>query len=189
MIRSSPYAFVLLRNLTEASGAIYDEKPVLACFENCHWIQIWTQWQLSWWLKYNLLEVVGDWSEHPVTIGKTYNFKYQLSPIYYKDSQKLAVPHYKLNLKNMHLFYDRSGYFKVTVDLKGSEPYEYVLNPTLGDTTLVIGEAVISRGNFRFPIFGDGEQTQITIASTSMFPLSIQGAEYEAMVTKHSSHM
>ena len=137
----------------------------------------------------NTLYATGDWSEHPVTLGKEYEFKYQLSPIYYKDSQKISVPHYKLNLKNMHLFYDRSGYFKVTVDMKGSDTYEYVLNPTLGDTTLVIGEAVISRGNFRFPIFGDGEQTQITIASTSMFPLSIQGAEYEAMVTKHSSHM
>ena len=137
----------------------------------------------------NTLIATGNWSEHPVTVGKEYEFKYQLSPIYYKDSQKISVPHYKLNLKNMHLFYDRSGYFKVTVDMKGSDTYEYVLNPTLGDTTLVIGEAVISRGNFRFPIFGDGEQTQITIASTSMFPLSIQGAEYEAMVTKHSSHM
>ena len=134
------------------------------------------------------LEVVGDWSEHPVTIGKTYNFKYQLSPIYYKDSQKLAVPHYKLNLKNMHLFYDRSGYFKVTVELKGSDPYEYVLNPTLGDETLVVGEAVISRGNFRFPIFGDGEQTKITIQSNSMFPVAIQGAEYEALTTSHSRH-
>ena len=134
------------------------------------------------------LEVVGNWTAHPLTIGKTYNFKYQLSPIYYKDSQKLAVPHYKLNLKNMHLFYDRSGYFKVTVELKGSDPYEYVLNPTLGDETLVVGEAVISRGNFRFPIFGDGEHSKITIQSNSMFPLSIQGAEYEALTTSHSRH-
>jgi hypothetical protein len=134
------------------------------------------------------LRTIGDWTAHPVTIGKTYNFKYQLSPIYYKDSQKLAVPHYKLNLKNMHLFYDRSGYFKVTVELKGSDPYEYVLNPTLGDETLVVGEAVISRGNFRFPIFGDGEQTKITIQSNSMFPVAIQGAEYEALTTSHSRH-
>jgi hypothetical protein len=86
------------------------------------------------------------------------------------------------------MFYDRSGYFKVTVDMKGSETYEYVLNPTLGDETLVVGEAVISRGNFRFPIFGDGEQTKITVQSNSMFPVSIQGAEYEALVTNHSSH-
>ena len=134
------------------------------------------------------LEVLGDWSAHPVTIGKTYNFKYQLSPIYYKDSQKLAVPHYQLSLKNMHLFYDKSGYFKVTVDLKGSGQYNYVLNPTLGDETLVIGEAVISRGNFRFPIFGDGEKSVITIESNSMFPMSIQGAEYEAVTTSHSQH-
>ena len=137
----------------------------------------------------NTLIATGNWSEHPVTIGKEYNFKYQLSPIYYKDSQKLAVPHYKMNLKNMHLFYDRSGYFKVTVELKGSEPYEYKLNPTLGDETLVIGEAVISRGNFRFPIFGDGEDTKITIQSNSMFPVTIQGAEYEALTTSHSRHM
>ena len=134
------------------------------------------------------LEALGNWSSHPVTIGKTYNFKYQLSPIYYKDSQKLAVPHYKMNLKNMHLFYDRSGYFKVTVELKGSDTYEYKLNPTLGDETLVIGEAVISRGNFRFPIFGDGEHSKITVQSDSMFPVTIQGAEYEAMTTSHSRH-
>ena len=135
-----------------------------------------------------ILTCVGDWSDHPVTIGKQYLFKYQLSPIYYKDSQKLAVPHYKLNLKNMHLFYDRSGYFKVTVEMKGSETYEYTLNPTLGDEILKVGEAVISRGNFRFPIFGDGEHTKITVESSSMFPLSIQGAEYEALVTNHSTH-
>ena len=135
-----------------------------------------------------ILTCVGDWSDHPVTIGKQYLFKYQLSPIYYKDSQKLAVPHYKLNLKNMHLFYDRSGYFKVTVEMKGSETYEYTLNPTLGDEILKVGEAVISRGNFRFPIFGDGEHTKITVESSSMFPLSIQGAEYEALTTSHSTH-
>ena len=131
---------------------------------------------------------VGDWTDHPVIIGKQYKFKYQFSPIYYKDTQKLAVLHYKLSLKNMHLFYDKSGYFKVTVDLKGSEPYYYILNPTLGDELMVIGTAVISRGNFRFPVFGDGEQSKITVESDSMFPMSIQGAEYEAHLTTHSKH-
>jgi len=134
--------------------------------------------------------VLGDWSAGKVYVGRPYEFKYTLSPIYYKDSQKLSVPHYKLNLKNMHLFYDDSGYFKVKVNFKSTDTvYEYVLNPTLGDETLVVGEATISRGNFRFPIQGDGEKTEITISSNSMFPVSIQGGEYEALSVTHSKHM
>jgi len=136
------------------------------------------------------VSVIGDWTEGKVYIGRPYTFKYTLSPIYYKDSQKLSVPHYKLNLKNMHLFYDDSGFFKVQVNFKATDTiYEYVLNPTLGDETLVIGEATISRGNFRFPIQGDGEKTEITITSDSMFPVSIQGGEYEALSVTHSKHM
>ena len=136
-----------------------------------------------------ILQVIGDWTDGPVLIGKKYNFKYQLSPIYYKDSQKLSVPHYKLSLKNMHMFYDDSGYFKVTVNLRGSGEYYYTLDPTLGDPTLTIGTAVISRGNFRFPIQGDGETSTITIQSDSMLPCSIAGAEYEALSVTHSKHM
>ena len=90
----------------------------------------------------------------------------------------------------MHLFYDQSGYFKVEVTFKSSKTtYEYALNPTLGDEILSIGEATISRGNFIFPIQGDGEKTEITISSDSMFPVSIQGGEYEALSVTHSRHM
>ena len=137
----------------------------------------------------NTLFMIGDWSGGEVYVGKQYTFKYQLSPIYYKDSQKLSVPHYKLSLKNMHMFYDDSGYFKVTVNLRGSGEYYYTLDPTLGDPTLTIGTAVISRGNFRFPIQGDGETSTITIESNSMFPCSLAGAEYEALSVTHSKHM
>ena len=135
------------------------------------------------------LFMLGDWTDGPVYVGKQYTFRYQLSPIYYKDSQKLSVPHYKLSLKNMHMFYDDSGYFKVTVGLKGSGDYYYTLDPTLGDPTLTIGTAVISRGNFRFPIMGDGETSTITVESDSMLPCSLAGAEYEALSVTHSKHM
>ena len=137
----------------------------------------------------NTLMMIGDWTDGTVYVGKQYLFKYQLSPIYYKDSQKLSVPHYKLNLKNMHMFYDDSGYFKVVVSLRGSGDYNYTLDPTLGDPTLTIGTAVISRGNFRFPIMGDGETSTITIESNSMLPCSLAGAEYEALSVTHSKHM
>ena len=89
----------------------------------------------------------------------------------------------------MHMFYDDSGYFKVTVNLRGSGEYYYTLDPTLGDPTLTIGTAVISRGNFRFPIQGDGETSTITIERDSMFPCSLAGAEYEALSVTHSKHM
>jgi len=136
----------------------------------------------------NTVMAPGDWTTDEVYVGRKYDFKYQLSPIYYKDSQKLSVAHYKLNLKNFHLYYDNSGYFKVNVNLSGTD-YEYTLAPTLGDPITVIGSVVISRGNFRFPIFGDGEKTPITITSDNILPMSIQGAEYEALSVTHSKHL
>jgi len=134
------------------------------------------------------LSCPGNWTQEKLIIGREYLFKYQLSPIYYKDSQKIAVPHYKMNLKNMHLFYDYSGFFKVTVDLPGGQQYIYTLQPKIGSDELEIGNAHLDSGNFRFPIFGDGEETTITIESDSMFPMSIQGAEYEAQITSYSRH-
>ena len=89
-----------------------------------------------------------------------------------------------MNLKNMHLFYDYSGYFRVTVDLPGGQQYIYSLQPKIGSDELEIGKAHLDSGNFRFPIFGDGEETTITIESDSMFPMSIQGAEYEAAIAE-----
>ena len=134
------------------------------------------------------LEAFGDWSASDVYIGRPYTFKYEFSPIYYKDAQKVSVPHYNMNIKNFNLFYDDSGYFKVTVTQNSGTSYNYQLSPTLGSQNMVVGNASITRGTFKFPVFGDSIKTRIGIESDSMFPCSFQGGAFEALMTTHSTH-
>lgn len=130
----------------------------------------------------------GNYTASTVYIGKPYTMTYTLSPIYFKDENKVAVPHYNLQLKNMHLFYNNSGYFQVDIEPKNRDKYIYKLVPALGDSALKVGGITISKGRFKFPVFGNAETTKITITSDSMLPCTLQGAEWEALLTTQSKH-
>ena len=134
------------------------------------------------------VKCAGNYGTSPVYIGKPFNMRYTLSPIYFKDDAKVAVPHYSLQLKNMHLFYNNSGFFQVDITPKNRDTYTYKLAPSLGDSSLTIGSVVISKGRFKFPVFGSAETTQVTISSDSMLPCTLQGAEWEALLTTQSKH-
>jgi hypothetical protein len=135
------------------------------------------------------LKATGNYSTGSVYIGKPYTMTYQFSPIYYKDDAKVAVPHYNIQLKNVHLFYNNSGYFSIEVTPKNRETYTYKLAPILGDPLFKVGSITISKGKFRFPIFSNAETTSIKILSDSMLPCSLQGAEWEGLLTTRSKHI
>ena len=88
----------------------------------------------------------------------------------------------------MHLFYNNSGYFQVDIEPKNRDKFVYKLTPTLGDSSLKVGNITISKGRFKFPVFGNAETTKITISSDSMLPCTLQGAEWEALLTTQSKH-
>lgn len=135
-----------------------------------------------------VLKCHGNYAAHPVYVGKPYRMTYTFSPIYFKDEAKVAVPHYSLQLKNVHLFYNNSGFFQVDITPKNRDTFSYKLAPSLGESALKIGSVVISKGRFRFPVFGNAETTAITISSESMLPCTLQGAEWEALLTTQSKH-
>lgn len=138
----------------------------------------------------NSLTAPGNYSTGTAYIGRAYQFKYTFSTIIFKDEQKVSVPHYTMKLKNMKLLYSQSGYFGVTVQAVNKEPANYVFTgKQLGSIPLKIGSITLSTGEFRFPIFSDAMTTAITVTSDSSLPVSLQAAEYEALLTSRSKHI
>jgi hypothetical protein len=136
------------------------------------------------------LTIAGDYSASNSYVGREYTMLYTFSPIYWKDEKSLAVPHYKLKIKNFKLLYSNTGTFNVSVTPVNRSTNTYVFTgKTLGDTKLIIGNVSIGTGTYKFPVFADATQAVVSITSSSALPVSLQSAEYEASLNSRSKHL
>lgn len=144
------------------------------------------------------VKVTGNYTANPVYVGRPYEMSYTFSPIYFKDEQKTAVPHYKIKLKNFEILYANTGYFRTTVTPRNRDTFETTYRDTasttftgkqLGDSTLKVGTVTIATGKYRLPIFSDSVTTVISVLSDSPLPVAIQGAEWEGVLVTKSKHI
>lgn len=134
------------------------------------------------------ITAVGDYSAGYVAVGRPYTYKYRLSTQYVKEPVKgggpngpyAAVTSGRLQLNNMTLSFDKTGYFRVEVTplSRPKNTYVYTGDITGGPGTLV-GATGLDTGTFTFPVLTRNTQAQIDIINDTYLPAAIQSFEWE----------
>lgn len=135
--------------------------------------------------------VSGDHTATPVFIGISYEGRYEFSELYLRTSTggggQTAVGDGRLQILNMSVTYDSTGFFTAKVTPQARNTYEYKFTGRiLGATSAVIGEVPIESGTYRFPIMGRNTHVKIELTNDSYLPCAFQSAEWEARFTMRS---
>jgi len=133
---------------------------------------------------------VATWlASGPVYAGVRYNFKYKFSEQVITQ-EKAPVTIGRLQLRNMNIVFNDSGYFKVVVAPLHRTPSEYVFTGRfLGSASNLVGQVSIDSGTFKVPVLAKNSEVDITIESDSHLPCIFQSAEWEGMYVLRSQRI
>lgn len=135
----------------------------------------------------NVISVPGDQTAVPVYLGEAYNQKHQFTQFFWYDQKQteLAITNARVQLMFLSLAFEKTGYFKVTVDAHHRDTpdvYEYSARVT-DDETDILDMIVLSDGKFRFRIGSDAAECTITVENDSHLPCNLQGAAWQGRVS------
>jgi hypothetical protein len=128
------------------------------------------------------LTILGDLRTVPVVIGVPYEFSYELSEICMRTAggqggEKSMIGG-RLQIRNVTLLYEGTGYFRVEVTPTHGDTFTYVCTPKqLGQT--LIGGAVLASGEFTFPVMAKSDEVTIRIVNDSYLPSRFLSASWE----------
>ena len=146
--------------------------------------------EVGGWESDGYLRLVGNQEGITVIIGEAYTFTYEFSKLLIKredanGSQTEDVG--RLQLRRAWVNYSESGAFTIDVSATGKQ-FSYVMTGRRNSSPqMIIGEANLDTGQFRFPILTDAKKATITITSSIPSPLSIIGAGWEGSYMRRSS--
>jgi hypothetical protein len=129
-------------------------------------------------LSSTIIKVAGDHTATSFFVGEVYEFRYQFSTQFFKGPDGPSVKEGRLQLRNMSLGYDKTGFFKTEVT-----PYR---RATSNDTfsapvgTAVAGQINLDSGDFKFTIQSHNEKVNISLINDSFQPSTFINAEWEA---------
>ena len=124
-----------------------------------------------------------------VYAGIPFEFKYQFSEPVVKSGDK-SITTGKLHIRNYAVVYNNTGFFQAEVTHTKRTPY--VRNFTgriVGAATNILNTAAIDSGTYRFGVLGHGDETSITLKSSSHFPCIFQSAEWEGFFVLRSRRL
>jgi hypothetical protein len=136
------------------------------------------------------LTYLGDYSAHTVIVGKKYTARYRFSQQFYKDQEKQTVAHANLMMKNIQLFFSRTGYFRAEVTPKYRDTFNYIYSgKSVGSQSWTVGSITLGDGVFNIPLHADSENIQIDLVNDSYLPSYFQSAEWEAQLSTRSKRI
>ena len=130
--------------------------------------------------------VSGDKSASNVYLGERYTMRYEFSePTLKEDTPaggRVAIAGGRLQIKHWLMRYQDSGEFDCKVESKvgGNTAQTYSFTGRLiGGGENIIGDTVLTSGDFRFPVMIKSVRAKITIESDSHLPCQFLSAEWE----------
>ena len=132
-------------------------------------------------------DVAGRLSDGEVVFaGIPYTFKYQFSEQVIKNEGN-PVTIGRLQLRNMNIVYNDSGFFNTKVTpFKRNTTTKVFTGRNLGSLNNVIGKVSIDSGTFSFPVLAKSNQVTIELESDSFLPCAFQSAEWEGFYVLRS---
>ncbi len=116
----------------------------------------------------------GDWSQHPVIVGRDVPMSIDLSQVLVRDDQGQPVDG-TLQLKRMHVHHRNTGFFEVTISPPGRDSRSVVYTAKqIGLFEFASNEALIQKES-RFPVkvMSSAAGVGITISSDNPAPVNI----------------
>lgn len=126
------------------------------------------------------ITIDGDQTSTKFYVGEVYEFRYEFSTQYVKESggtSNSSIKEGRLQLRNMTVAYDKTGFFKTEVT-----PYRRAVSNdtfTAPIGTAVAGQVNLDNGNFRFSIQSQNEKVTIALVNDSYLPSTFINAEWE----------
>jgi hypothetical protein len=134
------------------------------------------------------INVLGDQSATKVWVGSSYDMEYVFSTPYLKGQAGrgvAAITSGRYQLRYLNLQYSETGYFRVIVDVKNEDSYEYLYTGiTLGTDTL--DTVQLDTGTFRVPLFSKNDNITISLINDTHLPCKILSGELEAFYNDRS---
>ena len=122
----------------------------------------------------------GDVRGQVIIVGLNYLFKMVMSTIMVKQANNgstQALTEGRLQLRQLWFNYADSGYFKVLVDIKDKQMFEYEYTSRLLGTRFNVLEAMpFTTGSFKVPVQAKNENVSISVETDTPLPVSFVGA-------------
>lgn len=122
----------------------------------------------------------GDVRGQIIIVGLNYLFKMVMSTIMVKQADNgstQALTEGRLQLRQLWFNYADSGYFKVLVDIKDKQVFEYEYTSRLLGTRFNVLESMpFTTGSFKVPVQAKNENVSISVETDTPLPVSFVGA-------------
>ena len=124
-----------------------------------------------------------------VYAGIPYTFRYQFSEMVMKnDKDPITIG--QLQLRNMSVVYNDTGYFETVVTPLARDPkVSEFTGRVLGSNTNQLNKVAISTGTYRFHVLGNSKNVNIELRSDSHLPCAFQSAEWEGFFVLRSRRL
>ena len=139
-----------------------------------------------------------------VYAGIPFSFKYEFSKFTYKQNE-VPIQTAKLQLRNLNLLYNDSGYFIFNVDLA---PYTQTINDGSGGTQSItprkqyqkifngfitnissVDKYSLLSGTFKGSIFSNASNCKVSLTNNEYLPCAFQSAEWEGFLHLRSQRV
>ena len=139
-----------------------------------------------------------------VYAGIPFSFKYEFSKFTYKQNE-VPIQTAKLQLRNLNLLYNDSGYFTFNVDLA---PYTQTINDGSGGTQSItprkqyqkifngfitnissVDKYSLLSGTFKGSIFSNASNCKVSLTNDEYLPCAFQSAEWEGFLHLRSQRV
>lgn len=142
----------------------------------------------------NTIEISGDITTVPIIMGLTFLSSYEFSPFIIKTTTEggglIPVDLGRLQLRNLYLNYNKTGYFEVKKKIKYRQEYlAKFTGKLIGSGSNVLGKIVLETGVFSTPLLSKNSTITVTIQSASYLPFYFTSASWEAYYNSLSQRL
>lgn len=142
---------------------------------------------------YGKISFYGNWVGTPIMVGNVYDMVANVGKFMIKQSNEsggvVAETEGRLQLRNGWFNHSCSGPYDVTV-ASSRGTFKYVSTPrNLGTVNNVLGSLPVADGTMKFPIQNLNEDTQITISSTGVMPVTIVSGGWEGLYNRRNQRI
>jgi hypothetical protein len=135
----------------------------------------------------NSVGLKGDYRETTAILGVQFASRVRLSEQFYRDPQKNAVIAGRLQLRDLIVRFERTGFFEVRVFATGREMQRYVYSgQPLGLSTWLTGVETLVKGRFKAPIMANAQDVAIEFYVDNHLPLNILSCEWQGFIAMQS---
>ena len=145
----------------------------------------------------NTIEVPGDITGSAPVVGVNYWSGYELSEQFVYDGNQMADTTGRLNLRTLTVNFKDSGFFEIKVYPYGKDfaadveevvpaALDAFTGRTLGEASLITGEAAFSTGVYTTFIDGNSRDVVVSIENPSHLQAKFTSAEWEGKFTKRT---